>query len=60
MISGDGVGMVVKCLGMGWGRKSTIWGWGGDGKKIHGDGVGMGLISNTVSLFNANDLSAVR
>ena len=37
---GDGVGTVVKYMGMG-------WGW----KKIHGDGVGMGLIFNTVSFF---------
>jgi len=30
-------------MGMGMG-----WGW----KKIHEDGVGMGLISNTMSLFS--------
>ena len=40
---GDAVGIVVKYMGMGW-----KW-------KIHGDGVGMGLIFTTVSLFTSYD-----
>ena len=45
--TGLGMGMGMCFVGMG-------WGW----KKIHGNGVGMGLIFNTVSLFtvNSNDL----
>ena len=45
-------------LGMG----CALWGWGGDGnqmygdgvgmEKNHGDGAGMGQIFNTVSLFS--------
>jgi len=46
VLCGDGVGMVVKYMGMG-------WGW----KKFHGDGAGMGLIFTTVSLFISNMLN---
>ena len=37
---GDGVGMVVTYMGLGW-----------EWKKFHVDGMGMGLIFTTVSLF---------
>ena len=49
MLCGDGVGMVVKYMGMG-------WGW----KRNHGDGVGMGLIFNTVSLFSYHMGTAIK
>ena len=39
----DGVGTVVDYMGMGWGSKRN-----------HGNGVGMGLIFNTVSLFTTD------
>ena len=44
-VNGDGVGMVVRCMWMG-------WGW----KKFAGDGAGMGLIFTTVSLFSCDVL----
>jgi len=27
--------------GMGWGRGCDLWGWGGDGSQMYGDGVAM-------------------
>ena len=56
VLCGDRVGMVVRSCVWGWGGNGSqvYMGWGGDGEKNHGDGVGMGPIFNTVSLFSSH------
>ena len=43
-------------MGMGWERYSSVWGRNGYRKIIIGEGTGMWMIFNTVSLFGLNTM----
>ena len=39
---GMGMGMGTRTVGTGWGWEQSLWGRGGDGDQVCGDGVEMG------------------